>query len=243
MSEVRGELVARMDADDVCLPGRLGRQVEYLDAHREVGVVGSFVETFSERAGGVVVRYPTAADAVGGTMVFRSALAHPAVMFRRGALEGLRYEAEFRYAQDYALWLECVKRGVLLANVEEVLLRYRVHGGQLSASMEKMQGEGTVIRSRFLRWFVEGVTEGELGLHDAVSRNFLAADAGWAEVAVAWLEKLAAVNERRRVVDREGFLRVLTGRYVAVVRFVRERGVGVRLSEVFARFVRAGALS
>jgi hypothetical protein len=243
LSQVRGELVARMDADDVCLPQRAAVQVKFLEQHPQVGVVGSFVETFSEHGARDVVKYPTAAELVGATMLFRSALAHPAVMFRRSALAGLQYEPDFRYAQDYALWLECVKKGILLANVDEVLLRYRLHGGQLSASMEKMQGEGTVIRSRFLRWFVDGVGEEELKLHDAVARNFLVAEAEWVKDAVGWLEKLAQVNERRGVFERDGFLRVLTGRYVAVVRFARERGTTVGgVLKVFAPFVRPGAL-
>src|SRR4051812_12493856 len=66
MAMARGEFVARMDADDVCLPGRAARQVEYLEGHGEVAVVGSFAETFGGLAaeGGVVIQYPIDREAV-----------------------------------------------------------------------------------------------------------------------------------------------------------------------------------
>jgi hypothetical protein len=243
LAECRGDLVARMDADDLALPNRTEVQVAYLDSHPDVGIVGSFVETFPPPI--ETIQYPTAPEAATATMLFRSSLAHPAVMFRRRLFEqhALRYERAYRYAQDYALWLECVKHGIALANVDQVLLRYRVHGNQLSHSMDDMQAEGTAIRSQFLKWYVGEVREEDLLLHDAIARNFLVADAAWMDAAVDWLERLAATNERRQTFPQAGLLRVLTGRYVALVRFARQKGVtAAELSPTFSPFILPGAL-
>lgn len=246
LREARGEFVARMDADDMCMPERAARQVEFLRGNKDVAVVGSFVETFGEGAQGKVIAYPTEADAVGATLLFRSALAHPAVMFRREALarHGLSYEEKYWGAQDYALWLGCVEKGLRLANIGEVLLRYRVHGGQLSAAMEKMQGEGTVIRSRFLKAWSGEIREEELALHDMVSRDFFEATDEFVAAAVRWLKRLAILNEARPRFGREALLRVLTGRFVALWRFAKLHGL--MLPEVvatpFGPYVHADAL-
>ena len=48
LAECRGEFIARMDGDDLCLPDRFERQVAYLQQHREMGVVGGWAEVIDE---------------------------------------------------------------------------------------------------------------------------------------------------------------------------------------------------
>jgi glycosyltransferase involved in cell wall biosynthesis len=241
----RGEFVARMDGDDVSLPERVGKQVGFMEGNPEVAVAGSFIETFGA-GGGEVVRYPTEAGMVGATLLFRNALAHPAVMMRKGALDaaGLRYEAEFRCAQDNALWARCVAKGMKLANVGEVLLRYRVHGGQLSQQyFGGMHEEGTVLRGRLVREVLPGVTPGELAVHDRLSRDCLEETEQEVRGADRWLRRLWERNEEMGLFEREALGRVLCGRWVKVVRLGRKVGVEVGGDAgPFGRFLHAGAI-
>ena len=129
--------VARMDADDISLPHRFERQLSYLEAHPETSVVGSWVQPIDTagRSLGAVVKYPTApSDLQQHLLSNRNPLAHPAIMMRSGPAKELGgYRAPMKAAEDFDLWLRIAEMSGL-ANLSEVLLRYRVHPKQLSAA-------------------------------------------------------------------------------------------------------------
>ena len=223
LARARGAFIARMDADDLCLPHRAATQVAFLNAHPEIAAVGSFIETFSNTSPArELIKYPTDPAAIAATLLFRNALAHPAVMLRKSALDqhALTFPEGYWGAQDYALWLTCVEQNLPLANLPEVLLHYRLHQNQLSHSMTRLQSEGTQIRSAFLHnWLGPDVTPEELTLHDALAQNNFTPTAAFISAAAAWLTKLATLNQTFPRFDPTALLRILTGRFVALHRF------------------------
>ena len=133
----RGEYVARMDCDDVSLPQRLDKQVHYMEAHSDIGICGTWVETFGggQRS---YLRHPTNPKDIKASLFFDSFLAHPTVMMRLSALNSnnLRYDPQDLHAEDYGLWVKssfCFP----LANIPAVLLKYRIS----SASIGQLHGE------------------------------------------------------------------------------------------------------
>ena len=146
----RGELLARIDADDICMPWRLEKQVGFLEAHADVGVVGSAIAPFG--GAGAEPLVPPGRPAA--TMLFRTAIAHPSVMMRKSMLERhrLQYREPYRCAQDYDLWCRCIVRGVGIRNMPGPLIRYRMHAGQITQALaEPTQVEGEAIRAEFVR--------------------------------------------------------------------------------------------
>lgn len=127
----RGRYVARMDGDDVSEPDRLARQVAFLEASPEVGVLGTGRVLIDER-GGVVANAPATCGRlrVLWKMLLGNALAHPTVMLRREVLERhrLRYDESFQTAQDYELWTRLL-RHTQADNLDAPLLRYRLRDG------------------------------------------------------------------------------------------------------------------
>jgi len=129
------EFVAIMNADDVALPTRLEKQLVFLQRHPQVAVVGCQVQLLtSGSASSVVARLPVTPEEVRAFLPLASPVAHPAVMFRREAVTacGL-YREQMMPAEDYDLWLR-ISEHHDIANLPEVLLQYRLHGGQVSAS-------------------------------------------------------------------------------------------------------------
>lgn len=136
--EARGELVGRMDGDDVSLPGRLAFQVERLDAEPQLGAIGTLVEAFvaNGEVGEGMRRYVawqnglvTPADHARQLFV-ESPLCHPSVVLRRSALDAVGGYRDGPWPEDYDLWLRLDAMGLGLAKVPEVLLRWRHREGR-----------------------------------------------------------------------------------------------------------------
>lgn len=119
--------VARMDTDDVSGPDRFKVQVKFLDDHPGIGIVGSWYEEIDSdgRVTGTV-KLPTTHDQLIPFMARRSPFAHPTVMARAQLFRhGFRYNATYRFFQDYDLWVRLAAAGVKFANIPEYLLGFR----------------------------------------------------------------------------------------------------------------------
>lgn len=125
--------IARMDADDIAMPERFARQVDFLEAHPEISVVGSWLIEFkSGSASEHLKKLGTDHDSLQKTLFWRCPLNHPTVVFRRRVFEeGYRYRPELRVSQDYELWIRLVLDGHKLANIAEPLLRFRLQNNFL----------------------------------------------------------------------------------------------------------------
>jgi glycosyltransferase involved in cell wall biosynthesis len=126
----RGELVARMDADDVARPERFERQVAWLDAHPEVIALGTDVAIVDPERRSIRGHAPPREHEAIDAELLRgngSAMMHPSLMFRREALLAAgNYRADYPWAEDLELYLRLAERG-RLANLPETLLEYRKH--------------------------------------------------------------------------------------------------------------------
>ena len=145
LAECSAPLVARMDADDICLPQRLATQLDYLDRHPEVVAVGTAFQLISA-AGvpGPVVQHPTSAEAIRRGLQSGNRLGHPTVLMRRDAVIAAGgYREALRHAEDYDLWTRLAE-GHPLANLPGCLLLYRIHGGQISWSKAEAQAIATL---------------------------------------------------------------------------------------------------
>lgn len=130
----RAPYVARMDADDIALPERLRKQVEYLDAHEDCVVVGSGMQIVDDA--GKHVGWRTLAesheDITAALLIGSSPLAHPTVVIRRDALVAVGcYDGRLYPSEDLDLWIKLGEVG-RLANIAEVLLQYRRHEDAVS---------------------------------------------------------------------------------------------------------------
>ena len=134
--------IARMDADDIAARDRLLRQLKFMNAHRNVSVIGSAVELIEASGKPLGVgRNPLGNDEIraallGGECPFY----HSSVLMRMEAFRSAgRYRKVVRDAEDYDLWLRMTDR-FPMANLGEVLLKYRIHSHQVSVRKAKQQG-------------------------------------------------------------------------------------------------------
>lgn len=134
IGEARAPLIARMDGDDIALPERFARQIAFLDANPEIGVLGTGCICIDvdglphpRRFENVVSTEEILKDLKNGPP-----LCHPSVMMRRDALRAVGgYHRAYRHCEDYDLWLR-LSEAVPMANLPDRLLLYRQSDTQVS---------------------------------------------------------------------------------------------------------------
>lgn len=142
ISYARGKYIARMDADDISLPERFERQVDYLETHPEISVCASDAHTMDEN-GKVTRKNRYKKKRNPALNIIANSIAHPSVMFRKSLME-LRtpiYNEDFTYSQDYELWLFLLLNGHRFHTLESPLLLYRKSRRQISATKKRRQVE------------------------------------------------------------------------------------------------------
>ena len=139
-----GSYVARMDADDIALPHRFEKQLQFLDANPEVVAVGSFVELIDEDGwpiGRAFDKSVTHEDIVDALLMRRknvSGICHPSVMMRTEAVKRVGGYRNVLMGEDIDLFLRLAEVGKL-ANIPEVLLKYRVHWKSVSLNRSEQE--------------------------------------------------------------------------------------------------------
>jgi glycosyltransferase involved in cell wall biosynthesis len=139
-----GKYIARMDADDIAVRERLSWQIDFMEEHPDVAVLGGAVE-FIDQKGKVlkVARHPLHNREIQRVMLDQSVMWHPTVLIRKSAFIEARGYRHIKHAEDYDLWLRIAEHAQL-ANLPEVLLKYRIHPDQISVANCRKQAVGAL---------------------------------------------------------------------------------------------------
>lgn len=122
------EIVARMDTDDICYPDRFERQIHFLKQNQEISVVGGSIQEFNERIGDLnqIRRLPFTNKELLAFSKYRNPLNHPTVMFKKSHILSVGSYQDMLFFEDYYLWVRLLKKGYMLANIQEPILHFRV---------------------------------------------------------------------------------------------------------------------
>ena len=141
----KGEYIARMDSDDISMPERFEKQVTFLDNNPQITVLGSWFETFPKKE---IYKHPKNPKYLDFTKF--CCIAHPSVMLRRSVFEkfNLTYNPNYK-CEDYELWSRAV-RILDFYNLQEVLLKYRVHSSNASKTNPDFDADVAKVRQNML---------------------------------------------------------------------------------------------
>ena len=157
-----GEYIARMDDDDIAMPTKFEKQVEFLDKNPKVTVLGTFIAPFGSESVSWVTE--TDSDKLNVLMNFFNPMCHPSVMIRKSFLDehNLTYSPEALYAEEYDLWKNILLKGGKLANLQEILLKYRTHNkrvSEASSTVKTQQQTAYNVRLELLSRFFTDIKE------------------------------------------------------------------------------------
>lgn len=163
------DICARMDSDDICLPGRFEKQLAYLEAHPECDIVGGQMTEFIDSPDNIVGRreVPLSNDDIYDFMKSRCALNHVTVMFRKASVLKVGNYQDWFWNEDYYLWVRMMMAKCQFANIPDVAVnvrsgadQYARRGGKKYFDSEigikkMMLKEGLITRSQFTLNYIE----------------------------------------------------------------------------------------
>ena len=150
--------VFRMDSDDISHSGRISAQVAALQADSHVDILGGAIREV-DRGGRVLrsVHYPREPEEIRRFVARRSPLAHPTVCFRRRAIDRFGHYPEVPVDQDWALWFECLRRGLVISSLPQVLVDMTVTEDFFRRRGARRAIDEFLVLCRGI-WRLEGVT-------------------------------------------------------------------------------------
>lgn len=122
----KGKYIARMDGDDECLMKRFETQIDFLESHPKISILGTSIQLFDDYGmwgENHFVEHPTSAD-----VMQRPPFCHPTCMVRREAFEAVDGYSEGKRlirVEDYHLWVKMYSKGFIGVNLPEILYLYR----------------------------------------------------------------------------------------------------------------------
>lgn len=144
----KGDYIARMDADDISLPDRFSVQLDYMQA-RQVDICGSAIQKFNEKGDLDEEYYPETHAEIKYRLLFMCAFAHPTVLMKKSIFNVVQYSASYLHAEDYKLWVDSMLLDCKMANIPQVLLKYRRHDMQISEKKAFLQRQNAYKASLF----------------------------------------------------------------------------------------------
>lgn len=177
MSLASGEYILRVDGDDVAMPNRIEKQVAYMEKYNDVILSGTWMRSFGLQYD--ILKSALQDEELRVRMILNSVIYHPTFILRSKELKkyNIRYNERMEFAQDYDMIFQLCKYGKI-ANIPEVLMKYRMSDAQISMKKRKKQIENANITRRKI------LSELEIELSDEIFRcwvNFCVGSMGFVD--------------------------------------------------------------
>lgn len=223
----KGKYIARMDADDVCMPMRLKKQYDFLERNNSVDICGTWaylIDRYGIRNGRI--KNPCGQALISCLLFFTCPILHPSVMGRSDIFRKFKYDEKAVHIEDFELWNRMSRSGVGFDNIPEFLMEYRWHDTNISVlnAQWQMEMKNAILHSQVEELVGRGVSEEEMMLH-SLSFNLFAYGRRktlTAEIKTMyyaerrWLELLSESNQAKEMFRKKEFDGLLLNRWVVV---------------------------
>jgi glycosyltransferase involved in cell wall biosynthesis len=171
----KGTFIARMDSDDISLPARLQKQMDFLNRHPNCDLVGTQATVIDE-CGKTIgkISYPTKYESICDTLLGRNVIIHSTWMFRKDLIDkaGL-YDESASNVEDYEFLLR-IARTHRVENLPVSLLKYRFNSKGISFGNNKTQEKNALqVRWKALREYGYPIWQGKLLIRPILMYIFL----------------------------------------------------------------------
>lgn len=213
MELASGKYIVRMDADDICMPDRIQKQVQFMETHPEVGICGCCADVIDKAH--LKMKYDAEDASIRIKMLYQCHMLHPSVIIRKGLIDRytLRYNPEFIHAEDYELFYR-IGNFTKLANLTDTLLLYREHEGSVSRIYKQTQKDNSlrVIKQEFKDIGID-ITEAEVDLFKDLMNSCFKFSESELYTVEKLLLKIIFANRHSRILDDSTLVRILSQKW------------------------------
>ena len=157
ISYAQGKYIARMDADDICLPERLEKQYEFMEKNPNVALSSCRFMTLKNgviSSGGCGGKCDN--ESIKALLLVTNPILHPGIIAKADAIRSLLYDKNFTCTEDMELWTRFVMAGYDVEIMPEYLMIYRLHDKQITeTTLEKQHKEVIAIQKNIMEHFLK----------------------------------------------------------------------------------------
>ncbi|HOV13573.1 MAG TPA: glycosyltransferase [Spirochaetota bacterium] len=170
----KGKYIARMDQDDISLPVRFEKQIDFLEKNINYDLVGTWAKIFPDKTNKRFHKHPTDNIKLKYFLLFNNPFVHSSVMIRKSVFDKVGFYSEDKGRQppeDYELWSR-IARVSFIANIPEVLLFYReVSTGMSNDKFNPFLEKIKIISSENISFYCENQSDKNLILNFSTENN------------------------------------------------------------------------
>lgn len=217
LKQSQGKYLAHMNADDISLPERLKKQVAFMENNPEIDVCGTWLQNFGKN-NQTVCTMPTKHDSVFAGMLFENTIHNSTVIIRRDSIFRLGQfrDEKYFFSEDYEYWVRLGMLGIKLANIGEVLLKYRIHETQAgNVHSNTIKTESDKINLMQLNKLGLKITEKEFAIYKMFS-SWKPYNKEYIAQASIWIEKLIVANKNKKIYNEKTLPKIIAERWFQI---------------------------
>ena len=215
LKHAKGKYIGMFDSDDIALPTKFEKQINFLEKNLDYGMVGSWVKWIDEN-GNLKEKgwkLPAPANEIPAIMLFRNYFVQSTVVIRKNVIPEGGYSQGFDVVEDSKMWFD-VSLSHKVWNLQEYLLHYRVHSGNISTLGESAVGNSNKLTEyKFLKLNIEP-TEQETENHLLLRNSNRIESLKQLKEIENWLLKIYLNNKKQQLYDRKILKKILFNRWL-----------------------------